>query len=311
MKKVAAQNSSKRDSTKKEKPFKRKWFYECFGISKQAFYKRLKAQENKQLNDEKIIIMIQDYRKVVAQRTGGIKRYAELKQGFINQEIKIGRDKFYDVLRLHNLLVPKLKNYITTTNCNHQFRKYKNLIKDQVPNRSEQLWVSDITYIKTDNGHNYLAIVTDAYSKQIMGYKLDNNIKTSLCTEALEMAIKNRKYRDKRLIHHSDRGSQYCNPKYTAFAEENGIMISITEQYDPYENAIAERINRTLKYEYGLRNCIKNTNIAQEVTKQVVYIYNNLRTLFSLGLRKPAEVHLNPNIKYKSYRKNKLNFGKN
>ena len=121
--------------------------------------------------------MIKNYRKKVGQRTGGIKLYAELKQDFINQEIKIGRDKFYDLLRLHNLLVPKLKNYITTTNSNHQFRKYKNLIKDQVPTRPEQLWVSDITYIKTDNGHNYLAIVTDAYSKQIMGYNLDNHMK--------------------------------------------------------------------------------------------------------------------------------------
>ena len=124
--------------------------------------------------------MVNDYRKQVGMRTGGIKLYKELKQDFIIQRIKIGRDKFYDVLRLHNLLVPKLKNYVTTTNSNHQFRKYRNLIKDQVPTRPEQLWVSDITYIKTDNGHNYLAIVTDAYSKQIMGYKLDNNMKTSL-----------------------------------------------------------------------------------------------------------------------------------
>jgi putative transposase len=251
--------------------------------------------------------MIQDYRKVVGQRTGGIKLYAELKQGFINQDIKIGRDKLYDVLRLHNLLVPKLKNYVTTTNSNHLFKKYKNLIKEKVPNRPEQLWVSDIIYIKTDNGHNYLAIVTDTYSKQIMGYKLDNNMKTSLCTEALAMAIKNRKDPNKKLIHHSDRGFQYCNPKYTAFAEQNGMIMSMTEQYDPYENAIAERINRTLKYEYGLRNCIKNTDIAQQITKQAVSIYNNLRTHFSLGLRKPAEVHLNPNIKYKSYRRNNVN----
>ena len=124
--------------------------------------------------------MVQDYRKLVGQRTGGIKLYTELKQDFINQNIKIGRDKFYDVLRLHNLLVPKLKNYVTTTNSNHHFRKYKNLIQNQVPSRPEQLWVSDITYIKTDNGHNYLAIVTDAYSKQIMGYKLDNHMCTFL-----------------------------------------------------------------------------------------------------------------------------------
>jgi len=251
--------------------------------------------------------MVQDYRKKVGMRTGGIKLYAELKQDFVSQDIKIGRDKFYRFLRQYNLLVPKLKNYHTTTNSNHQFRKYKNLIKDQIPTRPEQLWVSDITYIKTDNGHNYLAIVTDAYSKQIMGYKLVNHMKTSLCIEALKMAIKNRKYPHKKLIHHSDRGFQYCNPKYTAFAEQNGIMMSMTEQYDPYENAIAERINRTLKYEYALKQTIKNTAIAQKITKQAVYIYNNLRTHFSLDLRKPAEVHLNPNIKYKSYRKNNVN----
>lgn len=251
--------------------------------------------------------MVKNYRKIVGYRTGGIKLYNQLKQDFIKQEIKIGRDKFYDVLRLHNLLVPKLKNYVTTTNSNHIFRKYKNLIKDQVPTRPEQLWVSDITYIKTDNGHNYLAIVTDAYSKQIMGYKLDNHMKTSLCKDALAMAIKNRKYPNKKLIHHSDRGFQYCNPKYTEFAENNGIIMSMTEQYDPYENAIAERINRTLKYEYGLKNCIKNTDVAQKTAKQAVYIYNNLRTHFSLDLRKPAEVHLNPNIKYKSYRKINVN----
>ena len=134
-------------------------------------------------------------------------------------------------------------------------------------------------------------------------------MKTSLCTEALAVAIKNRKYPNEKRIHHSDSRFQYCNPKYTAFAEQNGIIMSMsmTEQYDPYENAIAERINRTLKYEYSLRNCIKNTEIAQEITKQAVYICNNLRTHFSLDLRKPAEVHLNPNIKYKSYRRNKVN----
>ena len=251
--------------------------------------------------------MVKDYRKKVGSKTGGIKLYTELKQDFINTDIKIGRDKFYRFLRIHQLLVPKTKNYITTTNSKHMFKKYKNLVKDQVPNRPEQLWVSDITYIKTENGHNYLALVTDAYSKQIMGYKLDNHMKTSLCTDALAMAIKNRKYPDKQLIHHSDRGFQYCNPKYTTFAESNGIKMSMTEQYDPYENAVAERINRTLKYEYGLKQTIKSSELAQKITDEAIYIYNNLRTHFSLDLRKPFEVHNNPNIKYKSYRKNKVN----
>ena len=187
------------------------------------------------------------------------------------------------------------------------YKKYKNLIKDKVPTRPEQLWVSDITYIKTEQGHNYLAIVTDAYSKKIMGYNLDNHMRTSLCTKALNMAIKNRKYPEQKLIHHSDRGFQYCNPKYTSFAEDNGIIMSMTEQYDPYENAVAERINRTIKYEYGLKQTIKNTETACKLIKQAVHIYNNLRTHCSLNYRKPAEVHVNPDIKYKSYRKNKLN----
>ena len=251
--------------------------------------------------------MVKEYRKKVGDRTGGKKLYTALKNKLIQQEIKIGRDKFFDVLRLHNLLVPKLKNYVTTTNSNHHFKKYKNLIQNKVPNRPEQLWVTDITYIKTEKGHNYLAIVTDAYSKKIMGYKLDDNMKVSLCKDALKMALKNRKYPAKKLIHHSDRGMQYCSTEYTQFAEKNGITMSMTEQYDPYENAIAERINRTLKYEYGLKNSLKDTIIAQKTAKQAVYIYNNLRTHFSLDLKKPEEVHNNPNIKYKSYRKNNLN----
>lgn len=219
----------------------------------------------------------------------------------------MGRDKFYRFLRLNNLTVPRKKNYTTTTNSKHMYKKYKNIVKDHVPTRPEQLWVSDITYIKTQNGHNYLALVTDAYSKQIMGYKLDNHMRTELCLDALKMAIKNRKYPNKKLIHHSDRGFQYCNPKYTEFAENNGIIMSMTQQYDPYQNAVAERINRTLKYEYGLKQTIKNTAIAQKLTQQAVYIYNNLRTHISLNLKKPIQVHLNPNIKYKSYRKNNVN----
>ena len=150
-------------------------------------------------------------------------------------------------MRMNNLLVPKLKRFHITTDSKHRFFKYKNLVKDKVPTRPEQLWVSDITYIKTQNGHSYLALVTDAYSKKIMGYKIDDHMKTSLCIDALQMALKQRNYPGQKLIHHSDRGLQYCNPTYTNFAEKNGINISMTQQYDPYENAVAERINRILK----------------------------------------------------------------
>ena len=221
--------------------------------------------------------------------------------------IKMGRDKFFSFLRTHNLLIPKTKRHFITTNSNHHFYKYKNLIKNKIPTRPEQVWVSDITYIKTDKGHSYLALVTDAYSKQIMGYKLDNHMRTELCLDALKMAIKNRKYPNQKLIHHSDRGIQYCNPKYTEHAIQNKIDLSMTEQYDPYENAIAERINRTLKYEYGLKQTIKNTKLAQKITKKAVYIYNNLRPHLSLDLKTPFYVHLNKNVNYKSYRKNNQN----
>lgn len=251
--------------------------------------------------------MVKQYRNKVSQQTGGLKLYSELKSQMKNLNISIGRDKFYRFLRNHNLLIPKRRNYHTTTNSNHIYHKYKNLIKDKVPMRPEQLWVSDITYIKTQNGHNYLALVTDAYSKQIMGYKLASHMKVSLCLDALKMAVKNRKYPTEKIIHHSDRGFQYCNPEYTNFAENNGLTMSMTEQYDPYENAVAERINRTLKYEYGLKKVIKNTTFAKKIVKNAVHIYNNLRPHFSLDLKKPFEVHNNPNIKYKSYRKKHVN----
>jgi len=251
--------------------------------------------------------MVKDYRQKVGHRTGGIKLYHELHGKFAAHGIKMGRDKFFNFLRYNNLLVPKLKNFHITTNSKHQFHKYKNIVKDSVPVRPEQLWVSDITYIKTENGHNYLAIVTDAYSRQIMGFKLSNHMKTSLCIDALKMAVSQRKYPDKKLIHHSDRGFQYCNTRYTRFAESNGMVMSMTEQYDPYENAVAERINRTLKYEYGLKRTIKDTSLANKMVNQAVYIYNNLRAHLSLELRKPGEVHLNPDLEYKSYRKNQKN----
>ncbi|WP_452228252.1 IS3 family transposase [Lacinutrix sp. MEBiC02404] len=280
---------------------------ECFGISKQAFYKRLKSHKIKENRAQIVVKMVKDYRDEFGQKTGGIKLHKELKPKMKLLGIKMGRDKFYKLLKANRLLVPKTKRYFITTNSKHHFFKYKNLVKDKVPTRAEQLWVSDITYIKTEKKHCYLALVTDAYSKRIMGYKLASHMKTSLCTDALTMAIKNRKYPNQKIIHHSDRGIQYCNPAYTAFAEKNNITISMTEQYDPYENAVAERINRTLKYEYELKQTIKNINLAKKMVKKAVWIYNNKRLHFSLKLNTPNFIHLNQGIEYRSYKKNKEN----
>ena len=302
---MLAQNISQRNNEKKDKPFKVKWIYQCFGISKQAYYKRLKSYKDKELQGNQLLELVRDYRKLVGQRTGGKKLHKALKEQMEALDIKIGRNRFFDFLRNNNLLVPKLRNYHITTDSRHQFHKYKNLVINSVPTRPEQLWVSDITYIKTENGHSYLALVTDAYSKQIMGYKIANHMKASLCVDALSMAIKNRKYPNEKLIHHSDRGFQYCSDEYVSFAEKNKITMSMTEQYDPYENAVAERINRTLKDEYGLKQTIKDLSLAQKIVKESVFVYNNLRLHDSLDLRNPVDVHMNPNIPYKSYKKNK------
>lgn len=251
--------------------------------------------------------MVTQYRNEVGQNIGGKKLYDQLKNKMMKRNINIGRDKFFDVLRTNNLLVKKTKRFHITTDSKHHFRKHKNLIENAVPLAPEQIWVTDITYVKTEIGYHYLAIVTDAYSKKIMGYCIDDNMRTTLCINALKMALSNRKYPDRELIHHSDRGIQYCNPKYVEYAQENKLTISMTEKYDPYQNAIAERINRTLKYEYGLKNTLKNTKIAKMVTDNAVQIYNNKRPHLSLNYRTPNDVHQNPNIKYKSYRKNQQN----
>jgi len=236
---------------------------------------------------------------------GGKKLHHLLKEEMELKGIKMGRDKFYKFLKFNKLLVPKSKNYHITTDSNHRFYKYPNIVKDKVPTRPEQLWVSDITYIKTEAGHNYLALVTDAYSRKIVGYAIDNHMKASLCVEALKMAINNREYPSLSLIHHSDRGFQYCSSEYTTFAHKNNIQMSMTEQYDPYENAVAERVNRTLKYEYALKSTIKNKEIAKKMVSYAVYQYNEKRPHFSLDLFSPNYVHRHRNVVYKNYRRDK------
>jgi len=280
-----------------------KWIYQCFGISKQAYYQRLKNNSVKE-NQHKIVLeLIRKVRRRMP-KTGVKKLYKHIKNKLIENEIKMGRDALFDLVRSYGLLVKKTKRFHITTDSNHFFYKSPNLIKDLEITHAEQVLVSDITYIKIDGGHAYLALVTDAYSKMIMGWKLDDNMRVTLVKEALEMAYKNLIYKHKHMIHHSDRGIQYCCPDYSEFAEKRNFILSTTQQYDPYENAIAERINGILKYEFGLINTIKNIDIAQKMLKQAVKIYNKERLHWSLDLKTPQEVHLNYDKQtYKSYKR--------
>ena len=235
-------------------------------------------------------------------KTGTRKLLKHIENELIENNIKMGRDALFDLLRSYGLLVKKTKRFHITTDSKHFFFKSPNLLKYLTLNHAEQVFVSDITYIKVDGGHSYLSLVTDAYSKKIMGWKLDNNMKVSLVKEALDMAHKNCIHKHKNIIHHSDRGIQYCCPDYSEFAQNKGFILSTTQQYDPYENAVAERINGILKYEFGLKNAIKNIQIAEKMIAEAVKIYNNERLHWSLDLKTPQEVHNKYNQQpYKSY----------
>jgi putative transposase len=234
---------------------------------------------------------------------GTKKLHLDIKDDLKNEGIKMGRDAFLKFAKQHHLLVPKTKRCFITTDSNHLFHKPPNRIKDLKITMSEQAYGTDITYIKLEDKHAYLALVTDLYSKKIMGYKIDDNMRVSLVKDALQMAINNQQHNRKNIIHHSDRGLQYCCPDYTLFATNRKMIMSTTEKYDPYENAVAERINETIKYEFGLIKTIPNLDIATKMVKQAVDIYNNERRHCSLEMQTPNFAHKNQKHQYKSYKK--------
>lgn len=237
-------------------------------------------------------------------KTGTRKLLEHIQNELITNNIKMGRDALFDLLRSYGLLVKKTKRFHITTDSKHFFFKSPNLLKDLTLNHAEQVFVSDITYIKVDGGQAYLALVTDAYSKKIMGWKLDDNMRVTLVKDALDMTYKNCIHKHKNIIHHSDREIQYCCPDFSEFAQNKGFILSTTQQYDPYENAVAERINGILKYEFGIKNTIRNIEIAQKMIAEAVNIYNNERLHWSLDLKTPQTVHKQYDKQpYKSYAK--------
>jgi putative transposase len=275
-----------------------------FGISKQAYYKRIKTGKQKEMQAETIKKMIEPIRKKMP-RYGTKKLHLDIKDDFKNVSIKMGRDAFFKFARQHRLLVSRTKRCFITTDSKHFFYKSPNLIKTLIPTGSEQVFVNDITYVKLQDSYVYVALVTDLYSKKVMGYKLDDNMKTALVKDALTMALNNCEHNRESIIDHSDRGIQYCCPDYSEFAESKGMILSTTEKSDPYENAVAERINGILKYEFGLIKTIPSIDIANKMLKQAVEIYNNERRHCSLEMQTPDFAHSNQKHQYKEYKKKK------
>lgn len=224
-------------------------------------------------------------------RLGTRKLYVLLEERFKQNHIKIGRDAFFAYLRKENMLIKPKKKYIKTTNSKHWLKKHPNLYENIERVRPEQFFVSDITYIKSKEKTHYLSLVTDAYSRKIMGYKLSDNMNAENVVKALHMAIKNRKTTNK-LIHHSDRGLQYASELYQDSLANGNIIPSMTDGYDCYQNALAERINGILKQEFLFHKC-KNETELSDLVKESIGIYNNKRPHLSLNMKTPNFVHEN------------------
>lgn len=270
-----------------------------FGFSKQAYYKRKKSVEYSREEELRVLVMEVKYQ---LPKCGGRKIHHLISKKLEEKGIKIGRDKLFDFLRKENLLSHKRKKYHKTTDSKHWMRKYPNKVKNMEINRPEQVWVADITYLWVKNKHYYLHLITDAYSKRVMGYQLSDNMLASQTSKALYAALENRMY-DKKLVHHSDRGLQYCSKEYTDILRLNKISISMTENSDPYENAVAERMNGILKDEFDMDMKFENYDSLKRQLNESVYLYNHLRPHLSIDYKTPYEAHQQNQVKLKTYKK--------
>lgn len=260
------------------------------GYTRQAYYKQRGHKAHSKLQGELIIQQVMDYRKL--QKLIGTRKLHWLLVPFMKQhQISMGRDALFDLLRPHGLLVGKRRPYKPkTTDSNHWMKKYPNLVKDTAPIISGGLWVSDITYIELCEENSYLSLVTDAYSRKIVGFHLSEQLTADGPVAALEMAIRACDDNTTGLIHHSDRGSQYCSNEYVRILQERGISISMTQSGDPRDNAIAERVNGILKTEL-LEEVYADITVARAAIARGVNAYNYLRPHTSIDMLTPAMAH--------------------
>jgi putative transposase len=253
-----------------------------FGYSRQAFYKARKKLSLKFSYEGILLQAIRTIRRSQP-RVGGRK----LQKMLFRMGHPISRDYLFSLLRRNGLLIKPHRNYRRTTNSMHRFRKYRNLIREKRPIRPNEIFVSDITYIDTLEGFSYLVLITDLYSRKIVGWDLSQSLSIEGSQRALRMALK-RVGEPQKLIHHSDRGLQFCSPGYTNILELNKVAISMTEENHVYENAIAERVNGILKTEFMLGEKLQSFQHAFNLTKQAIEIYNEQRLHTNLNYQTPA-----------------------
>ena len=259
------------------------------GFSRQAYYQEQRRRSRRTVEEDAIVELVQAQRRVhprIGVRKLGVLIAADLAE----MGIEIGRDRFFDLLRGRGLLNKRRLRWTKTTDSRHGFFVWPNLIRNVVATMPHQVWVCDLTYIRTEEGFLYLSLVTDAYSRKIVGYWLHDTLEYAGCLGALKMALAQLP-EGARPIHHSDRGMQYCCVEYISLLQEYKCPISMTEFNHCYENAMAERVNGILKGEYGLDLTFQDKAQARAAVGQAIGIYNDLRPHTRLGYRTPSSVH--------------------
>ena len=261
-----------------------------FGKSRQAFYDQSWYQADSELEEGFIVHLVKQQRQLWD--GGAIKLYKTLKPELLAHHITMGRPRFLTLLRAYNLMLPRRKSrYVRTTDSSHPYHKWPDMTTAITVDRACQLWVSDITYLRTDNGFNYLSLVTDAYSRKIVGYHLSHKLKAQGPLIALNKAIKMLPVDGYKLIHHSDRGIQYCCHEYIGLLELHQIKVSMTQSGSPYENALAERVNGILKREFRLDQTFTSYGAAVNAVHKAIDFYNRIRPHMSCNFLTPNEAH--------------------
>jgi len=261
-----------------------------FGKTRHAWYDRQWREQQDIFSDEIILQTVQKMRQQLP-RVGTRKLHELIAPELAAHRIEVGRDYLFDLLARHKLLIRQRKRKAYTTDSRHWMRKYTNLTPQLVIGRPEQLWVSDMTYIRIQNQWGYLSLITDAYSRKIMGFCLRSDMLAEGCVAALQMALDNRLYKEQPLIHHSDRGSQYCCKQYVDMLRTAAIAISMTESGDPYENALAERVNGIIKGEFNLYSSQLNFEQTYQRVVESITAYNEIRPHGSCDNLTPNQAH--------------------
>lgn len=272
-----------------------------FGKTRHALYDHLWRQQDEAFKDDIILQLVTGIRKDQP-RIGTRKLHHMLKPLLESHQIQIGRDYLFDLLQDYKLLIRQRRRKVRTTDSRGWFFQFPNLAKEMVITRPEQLWVSDITYIRMPNEWGYLSLITDACSRKIMGFSFRKDMSATGCLDALQMALTNRVYSDDALIHHSDRGSQYRSDAYRKMLTDNHISISMTENGSPYENALAERINGILKTEFNLHTSPLGFEATHRLIAQSIRTYNEIRPHGSCDYLTPAMAHIKGKVLKKRWK---------